>query len=408
MPSGRQKIVGMILMLFVLTGLPCSAYGTYQETLPVCALRPNTVKASSRSIKISWSSKHDVSAAYYYVMRRGTKNNRGRGKWKTIARLKSDRRNGGAANVYVDRLKSTKAQQYEYKICILSAKGEIDTRDPAYTKETDTYAALGTNIKICIDPGHYGSLNNNYDLSGENGRYRYSEARFTLLIGQALKKKLKNDYGIDSYMTRTGRSISLTYNRKKYANAKLDKKNIAVRGYMAGTKGCDLFISLHTNATARETDPWNQPSDINKVNVFVNKTAHASSRGMRIANAIGVNLTAYNRTAGIQTAGFVKRGKNSASRFSDKANDSLGSNGTVVYRRNSKGADYYGVLRGASEKKVQGVLVEHAYHVTQVVREQALASPALYESWAACDAYGIAYGFGFVDTGLDKSVPLSR
>lgn len=171
---------------------------------------------------------------------------------------------------------------------------------------------------------------------------------------------------------------------------------------MAGTKNCDFFISLHTNATARETDPWNQPNEINKVSVFVNKTAHASSRGMKIANSIGMNLTAYNRTAGIQTAGFVKRGRNSASGFSEQDNDSLEGSGTVMYRKNRKGTDYYGVLRGASVKKVQGVLVEHAFHVTQIVREQALTSPALYGNWAACDAYGIAYGFGFVDTSLRR------
>lgn len=384
-------------MLFMLMGMPCSAYGISGETIPVYAVRPNTSKASSSAIKLTWSSANDGSVAYYYVMRRGTKNSRGSGKWKTIAQVKSDRRDGGASNSYIDRLKSAKAQQYEYKICLLSVKDKIDTRESRYAKQTNTCAALGTNIKICIDPGHYGSLNNNYDFSGEDRRYPYSEAKFTIKIGKALKKELKTAYGIDSYMTRTGSSISLVYNKKKYTNEKLDKMNIAVRGYMAAKKNCDFFISLHTNETSRTVDPWNQPKSINKVLVFVNRLAHASSRGMKIANAIGVNLTVYNQKAGVQTAGFVKKSRNSAVNFNDQKNDSLNGSGTVMYRKNSAGTDYYGVLRGASAKMVQGVLVEHAFHATQIVREQAGASSALYENWAACDAYGIAYGFGFVN-----------
>lgn len=73
---------------------------------------------------------------------------------------------------------------------------------------------------------------NNYKLGGSNGRYPYSEAKFTLKIGKELQKKLKQEYGIDSYMTRTSRNISLTYNGKTYVNKKLDDKNIIIRGYM--------------------------------------------------------------------------------------------------------------------------------------------------------------------------------
>ena len=119
---------------------------------------------------------------------------------------------------------------------------------------------------------------------------------------------------------------------------------------------------------------------------------------MTIANAIGTSLTDYNREAGIQTAGFITRAKNKAASFSTLKNDSAKTNGTVIYRKNSSGSDYYGVLRGAAANGVPGILVEHAFHVTQIVRKLAVRSTDLSENWAACDAYGIALGFGFLSS----------
>lgn len=394
----KHKIIGgLLLMLCLLAGQPHAVCAAPQKDTSVYAIKPKTAKATSKSIKVSWSSSNDADVESYFVMRRGTRDSKGEGEWKTIAEVASDGVKGGSQNTYVDRLKSSKAQQYEYKICTLSQEG-IDTRDPEYREKTDSYAVLGTNIKICIDPGHYGSLNNNYSYSGSDGKYRYSEAKFTLKIGTALKKELKNKYGIDSYMTRSASSISLKYKGKKYTNAGLDKKNIAVRGYMAKSNNCDFFISLHTNSTDSKTRPWNQPKSMNKVFVFVNKTALSSARGMKIANSIGVSLTAYNKKSGIQTAGFQKRGKNAAVNFTENKNAALNGNGTVIHRKGKTGTDYYGVLRGSSAKKTQGILVEHAFHATQIMRKKASQSSKLYENWAACDAHGIAYGFGFANS----------
>ena len=198
-------------------------------------------------------------------------------------------------------------------------------------------------------------------------------------------------------MTRTGSSISLSYNGKTYKNENLDQKNIAVRGYMAATVGCDLFVSLHTNSTSRPKKPWSQPKSINKAYVFVNSAAHKSDLGMKIANTIGTSLTEYNQDAGIQKSDFTVRTKNAAPDFTSLANDAANENGTVIHRKSSRGDDYYGVLRGASTTGVEGLLVEHAFHATQIVRKLAMVSSDLYKNWAACDAYGIAYGFGFID-----------
>lgn len=396
----KKTLIASILTLCILAGTPnnISAASDPSKTPELAyEITPATSKYSSQAIQITWEDSNDASVKYYYVMRRGTKNSIGRGSWKTIAEIESDGTEGGPAHSYTDQLTSSTPQQYEYKICTLSADGTIDTREASYEDATNQTAAFGTNIKVCIDAGHYGTLNNNYEYTGADGNFPYSEAVFTLEIAKALQTELQQAYGIDSFMTRTGKSISLTYNGKTYKNENLDQKNIAVRGYVAKPQGCDLFISLHTNSTSRQTKLWSQPKSINKAYVFVNQTAHASDKGMLIANVIGTSLTEYNKEAGIQTAGFTTRAKNKAASFSTTKNDSSKTNGTVIYRKGSSGSDYYGVLRGAAANGVPGILVEHAFHATQIVRKRANASTDLSENWADCDAYGIACGFGFLE-----------
>lgn len=393
----KHKIISSFLMLFIIAGIVHPTPAAVKTDGPVYAITPETSKLSSQAIHISWDSSYDSFFKYYYVMRRGTKNSKGTGQWKTVAKINSDGIDGGPLNSYTDQLLSSSPQQYEYKICTLSKDKKINTRNAEYKSQTDRYAVLGSNIKICIDPGHFGNLNNNYGLDGKNGNFPYSEAEFNMDAGIALHKELKQSYGIDSFLTRSGSSITLKYGGKKYSNENLDEKNISVRGKVAKTEGCDFFISLHTNSTSREKNAWSQPKSINKVFVFVNQAAHASTRGMSIANSIGTALTEYNKEAGIQTVGFTQRKTYQAASFSNQNNDAAKTKGTVVYRKSSRGDDYYGVLRGASGNGTQGIIVEHAFHATQIVRKLANASPDLYENWAKCDAYGIANGFGFIN-----------
>ncbi len=371
-----------------------------QETIEPQVIIPaaSTSKQSSTAIRITWDAAKDASVKYYYVMRRSTKNSIGKGAWTTIAEIEVATASQDASYTYTDKLKSSAPQQYEYKICTLfDLEGEaIDTRTDAYADATNEAAVFGTNIKVCIDAGHFGTLNNNFTFTGADGNFPYSEAEFNLETAKALQTELKDAYGIDSYLTRTKSSVSLSYGGKTYKNENLDQKNIAVRGYMAKAKDCDLFVSLHTNSTSRQTKTWSQPKSINKAYVFVNQPAHTSDIGMKIANTIGTSLTEYNQEAGIQTAGFTKRSKNRAASFSTIQNDAAKTNGTVIHRRSSSGSDYYGVLRGAAVDNVPGILIEHAFHVTQIVRKRAALSTDLSENWAACDAYGIAYGYGFL------------
>lgn len=400
----KQKIIAVLLSLCILTGIPhpvSAASGSSFDDPQIAvtaaySIPAETKKQSAKAITIQWDSDSDALVKYYYIMRRNTRNSIGKGAWETIAEIESDGINGGPSYSYTDRLESAVPQQYEYKICSLSPDETIDTRDSEYEDITNISAVPGSNIKVCIDAGHFGTLNNNYECTGADGNFPYSEALFNLEIAKALQTELKQTYGIDSFMTRTDDSVALTYNGKTYKNENLDKKNISIRGRVAKAQDCDLFVSLHTNSTSRQIRPWSQPKSINKTFVFVNRTAHASDTGMAIANTIGTKLTDYNRQAGIQTIGFQTRKKNKAPGFSATANDSKKSYGTVIYRKSSSGGDYYGVLRGAAADGVPGILIEHAFHVTQIVRKLASASAELSENWAACDAYGIASGFGFV------------
>ena len=61
-----------------------------------------------------------------------------------------------------------------------------------------------------------------------------------------------------------------------------------------------------------------------------------------------------------------------------------------------KNGNYYGVLRGASNVKVPGMIIEHGFHTVEEVRRLAMEED-LTQKWAEADAYGIAKGFGLVN-----------
>ena len=82
--------------------------------------------------------------------------------------------------------------------------------------------------------------------------------------------------------------------------------------------------------------------------------------------------------------------------WDENINDSLNASGMTVCRLNAKGVDYYGVLKGSSNVGVPGMIIEHGFHSVPEMRVAA-AGGNLDEAWAKADAYGIAFGFGFVN-----------
>ena len=155
---------------------------------------------------------------------------------------------------------------------------------------------------------------------------------------------------------------------------------------------------MHTNANnsnANGHETCDQPVEINKTIVLINKVACNSSKFVKLANEVGKAVTTANYETGISsTKKFTSVKKGKVKKWTDSYNDSLNKKGTVCYRFGSNG-DYYGVLRGASKVKVPGMIIEHGFHTVEEVRRLAMEED-LTQKWAEADAYGIARGFGLV------------
>ena len=156
-------------------------------------------------------------------------------------------------------------------------------------------------MKICLDAGHYGKYNRSPLV------YAYYESVQMWKLHELLKKELEA-YGVEVITTRATQTKDLA----------LEK-----RGKMA--KGCDLFISLHSNAVG------------SKMNENVDYPLACCCVSGK-ADAIGFKLVqCVKNTMGTKQA-------------AQKINKKWGS------------VDYYGVLRGAAAVGVPGVLLEHSFH----------------------------------------------
>lgn len=356
------------------------------------AMERDTVKSisakrvSPAEICIMWNGMPDdgdVEGGQYVIMRRGSSANVRSEKWEEIGAVEAFRKNADSGEesayeyTFTDSLDSPDPAQYQYRI-------DVRTNDNVWY--TGTEESMASNVLICIDPGHYKGAS---EASGEN-MYGYEEGIFTVRVGLALKGELE-EHGIDSYLTRETDNITIA----GYTNAALDRGHISLRGEYAA--GSNLFLSIHTNANndnANGCDTWQQPLAINKTLVIVNQTAGQSEQMLTVANEIGKAVTAANCRLGLSlTDQFERAGRDSVRPWTDEYNDSLNVKGTVCCRLGTDG-DYYGVLRGAADAGVPGMIVEHGYHTVEEVRRQAMTENLAME-WARADAEGITKGLGF-------------
>lgn len=172
--------------------------------------------------------------------------------------------------------------------------------------------------KICLDAGHYGK----YNRSPANKAYYESEAMWKLHL--LLKKHLES-YGFEVVITREKQAEDLT---------------VTARGRKA--KGCDLFLSLHSNATGAGT--VNETVDHVSVYHLVNDTTtKCDEESAEIAKEIAPIIADVMGT---------KQTYKIATRKSD--NDR---NGDGIFNDN-----YYGVLHGARTVGVPGLILEHSFH----------------------------------------------
>lgn len=353
--------------------------------IPISVQEISASRVSKQEIEISWSDDMGDLAEQYIVKRRNlSKEN---GSWEIVKSINLDEGSKEETIAMIDELETSNPQQYEYRVDILP----ID--DTKY-KGIEGKSVIASNIMICIDPGHYAGVN---AVTGEES-YGYAEGDFTIQIALELKRILKEEYGIDSVLTRDTDSITIN----GYTNAKLDSKNLTLRGEYTAEKDCDLFLSIHTNANEVNANGFPtcmQPIGINKPVLLINMVGMNSQEVISVGNAIGTNLAKINYELGIsEIEEFITVEADNIEEWTKSKNDQLNVPGTI-YCRIAENEDYYGVLRGASNVNKPGIIIEHGYHTVAEVRREAMQGD-LKTLWAEADAYGIAYGYGFV-TGLE-------
>ena len=155
-------------------------------------------------------------------------------------------------------------------------------------------------IKICLDAGHYGNYNQSPVVP------EYYESDMTWKMHLKLKKYLE-DYGIEVIVTRTNQKQNL---------------GLTARGKVA--KGCDLFLSVHSNAATNES--------VDYPIAFVPINGSAGNLGEQLAKCIEQTMN-------------TKQNGRAESKKSEKGN-----------------WDYYSVINGAASVGVPGIIVEHSFH----------------------------------------------
>lgn len=196
-------------------------------------------------------------------------------------------------------------------------------------------------VKVCLDAGHYGS---NYNQSPVVKSYYESVMVWELHL--KLKAKLEA-LGFEVITTRSYRETDL---------------NVYNRGI--ASKGCDVFISLHSNACATES------VDYPVVYRAYDNLNNADALALKLAKKIGELM-------GTRQAG------------------------RTATRKSSKGGEYYGVLRGARDVGTPlYLLIEHSFH-TNTAATKWLCVDANLDKLAAAEAELLAEHFGV------QAVPVS-
>lgn len=159
-----------------------------------------------------------------------------------------------------------------------------------------------TKYKVCLDAGHFGK----YNQSPCNKEYYESEMSWKLHL--KLKKQLEAK-GIEVITTRKEQATDLA---------------LTTRGKKS--KGCNLFLSLHSNATVggKPDEKTDYPL------VIVPVSGKGDELGKRLTECIATTM---------QTA---QKGKYKSRK---------GTNG-----------DWYGVMNGAAQVGTVGLLIEHSFH----------------------------------------------
>ena len=168
-------------------------------------------------------------------------------------------------------------------------------------------------FKVCLDPGHYGKYNRS------NVVPTYYESDMTWKLHLLLKKELEK-YGFEVITTRDSKNIDLP---------------LAERGKKS--KGCDLFVSLHSNASSTES--------VNRAVVITYQDVNwtdIDDKAKEIAEKLGACVQKVMDLSSYQI-------------YQKKAVNDRDGNGKLD-------DEYYGVLYGARKVGTPGVIIEHGFH----------------------------------------------
>ena len=220
-----------------------------------------------------------------------------------------------ANGVNIDQMAIQGAQAGFESLCNLDGGGSralywmgqwvyISTRTPynaiAIWLEPDTKEEkpMSKPFKVCLDAGHYG----NYNAGAVKGYY---ESVRMWKLTELLAKEL------------TARGIAVIKTRSNQAT------DMALTSRGRKAKGCDLFLSMHSNAASLES--------VDYPVAYVPLNGTGTAIGQKLADIVA------------DVMGTVQKG-------------------STATRKGSGGADYYGVIRGAVAVGVPGVILEHSFH----------------------------------------------
>ena len=189
-------------------------------------------------------------------------------------------------------------------------------------------------IKVCLDAGHYGKINQSPAVKS------YYEAQMTWKLQNYLKSELEL-LGIDVITTRTTQGAD---------------KGLYERG--ATSKGCDLFISIHSNAVGSYVS-----ESVDYPVAYVLLNGKSTDIGLKLAKIVQ------------STLGTTQAAKTAT--------------------RQGTSGEYYGVLRGANAVGTPGVILEHSFHTNTRITKWLLADKNL-QLLAKAEAKCITDHFGIV------------
>lgn len=201
-------------------------------------------------------------------------------------------------------------------------------------------------VKICLDAGHYGKYNRSPVVK------TYYESIMNWKLHNYLKSELES-YGIQVITTRAEQT-----------------KDLALVSRGKASKGCDLFISIHSNACSAET--VDRPVGIYLVD---DNCGTIDETSKEIAALLA------------ETVREVMQTKDKAQTYSRLAGGDRDGDG-------KKNDDYYGVLYGAHQVGTAGVIIEHSFHTNTraanwLLVDDNLKALAKAEAAALAEYYGV-------------------